>query len=432
MNKPKLPQCTHAAASTSEDLFKIDDLGSGLDHSHPNLSKQNSSSEEQEAEDNDLVDQVQANLGFTEAEINNNSDEEAFDIVQLKNAENDGRGHPHLEDFEIKKVLGTGGFAKVFQVRKMNGKDKGTIYAMKVLKKAALVRNKQTKTIEREINIHAKLERDVLEAVKHPFIVDLIYAFQAQNKVYLVLEYLAGGELFMQLQKERMLMEDTAIFYLAEILVAINHLHQVGIIYRDLKPENIMLDREGHIKLTDFGCVKRSLSDEINYTFCGTVEYMAPEILNRSGRHGKEVDWWSFGILTYDIMTGAPPFTGNNRKIISDKVVRQKLTLKKYLTPDAKDILTKLLNKKPELRLGSGERDGDAVMSHRFFSKVDWTAVVERRLEPPFKPLLKTEDDFSMFDKEFTSKPPFDSPLVSVTDSVSEMFVGFSFNGQHG
>ena len=148
-----------------------------------------------------------------------------------------------IDDFEIRRVLGTGGFGKVFQVEKTVGAQKGKIYAMKVLKKAVIIRNKETKEIDREVNVHAKLERDVLMAVRHPFIVDLKFAFQAGNNVYLILEYLAGGELFMQLQKERMLMEDNAIFYLSQVLLAIEHLHKLGIIYRDLKPENIMLDR---------------------------------------------------------------------------------------------------------------------------------------------------------------------------------------------
>lgn len=227
-------------------------------------------------------------------------------------------------------------------------------------------------------------------------------------------------------------MEDTAIFYLSQILLALNHLHSVGIIYRDLKPENIMLCREGRVKLTDFGCIKRSLTDETSYTFCGTVEYMAPEILNSSGRHGKEVDWWSFGILIHDMLTGCPPFTGSSRKVITERILKQKLSLKKYLTPDAKNIITKLLNRKIEYRLGFGEKDGDAIKCHPFFKSVDWTAMYERRVDPPFKPMLRSDDDISMFDKEFTSMPPFDSPLGSVSDSVSEMFVGFSYNGQQG
>jgi len=335
-----------------------------------------------------------------------------------------------IDDFEIRRVLGTGGFGKVFQVEKTVGAQKGKIYAMKVLKKAVIIRNKETKEIDREVNVHAKLERDVLMAVRHPFIVDLKFAFQAGNKVYLILEYLAGGELFMQLQKERMLMEDNAIFYLSQVLLAIEHLHKLGIIYRDLKPENIMLDREGHVKLTDFGCVKESASDEVNYTFCGTVEYMAPEILNRSGRHGKEVDWWSLGILAHDMMTGAPPFTGGNRKIITERVLKGKLQLKNYLTPNAKDFLKKLLNRQVEKRLGFGEKDAEAVKRHKFFTGVNWDHVFERRSKPPFLPLLKSEDDYSNFDDEFTSKPAIDSPAGPIpSPSVEDIFLGFSFDG---
>lgn len=420
MNKTEIPRMK------SEDLFKFEDLElseAQFDPSQPGFTRDLDLVVDQE----DLADRV-ANL-----EINNNPDVEAFDIVQLKEAENKTGERLQLEDFELKRVLGTGGFAKVFQVRKKMGKDSGKIYAMKVLRKASLVRDKNTKKLEREINIHAKLERDVLEAVKHPFIVDLIYAFQCHNKVYLILEYLAGGELFMQLQKEKMIMEDPAIFYLSEIFLALHHLHQVGIIYRDLKPENIMLDREGHVKLTDFGCVKRSLCDESNYTFCGTVEYMAPEIIKSTGRHGQGVDWWSFGILIHDMLTGRPPFTGKNRKAVTDKVVSQKLVMnQKFLTPDAKHIIKKLLERKVEKRLGCGEKGGEEIKAHPFFSKVDWTACFERRLTPPFLPMLKSEDDFSMFDKCFTNKAAIDSPGGSVSDSVTEMFIGFSYNGQQG
>merc|ERR1719282_1100135 len=354
---------------------------------------------------------------------------EVIDLVQYNNPPNGQDSKFTLDDFEIRRVLGTGGFGKVFLVSRTSGAQKGKFYAMKVLKKAVIVRNKETKEVDREINVHAKLERDVLASVQHPFIVDLKYAFQAYNKVYLIMEYLAGGELFMQLQKERMLMEDTAIFYLSQVLLAIEHLHKSGIIYRDLKPENIMLDRQGHVKLTDFGCIKESTNEELSFTFCGTVEYMAPEILNRSG-HGKEVDWWSFGILIHDMLTGAPPFTGNNRKTITERVLKGKLQLKNYLTPDAKDILKKLLNRNVEKRLGHGDRDALAVKEHRFFTGVKWNEVLERKQAPPFMPQLKGEDDVSNFDDEFTSKPAIDSPPgVAPSPTVDDAFLGFSFDG---
>lgn len=360
--------------------------------------------------------------------IKSEANVEVIDLVKANNSSGDLK--LTLDDFEIRRVLGTGGFGKVFLVSKTSGAQNGKFYAMKVLKKAVIVRNKETKEVEREINFYAKLERDVLASVRHPFIVDLKYAFQARNKVYLIMEYLAGGELFMQLQKERMLMEDTAIFYLSQVLLALEHLHTQGIIYRDLKPENVMLDRRGHVKLTDFGCIKESSNEELNYTFCGTVEYMAPEIINKSGRHGKEVDWWSFGILIHDMLTGSPPFTGNNRKTITDRVLRGKLQLKNYLTPNAKDIIKRLLNRTVEKRLGAGERDALAIKEHRFFTGVSWDQVLERRVAPPFLPQLSGEDDVSNFDDEFTSKPAIDSPPgVVPSPSVDDAFLGFSFDG---
>lgn len=183
------------------------------------------------------------------------------------------------QDFELLRVLGMGGYGKVFQVRKVTHPNNGKIYAMKVLKKARIIHSiKDTD--------HTKTERNILESVKHPFIVDLIYAFQTRGKLYLILEYLSGGELFMYLEREGFLLEKTAKFYVAEIILAIEHLHKVGIIYRDLKPENIMLDQQGHVKLTDFGLCKEAINDgKVTYTFCGTVEYMAPEILKRVGHN---------------------------------------------------------------------------------------------------------------------------------------------------
>jgi len=164
------------------------------------------------------------------------------------------RGPAAPQDFELRKVLGKGGYGKVFQVRKLTGDDKGKIFAMKVLKKATIVRNSKD-------TAHTKAERNILEAVKHPFIVDLLYAFQTKGKLYLILEYLSGGELFMHLEREGIFLEDTACFYVAEITLALEHLHRQGIIYRDLKPENILLDSTGHVKLTDFGLCKESIDE---------------------------------------------------------------------------------------------------------------------------------------------------------------------------
>jgi p70 ribosomal S6 kinase len=324
-------------------------------------------------------------------------------------------------DFDLLKVLGKGGYGKVFQVRKTSGSDQHKLYAMKVLKKATIARNAKD-------TAHTKAERNILECVKNPFVVDLIYAFQTDGKLYLILEYLSGGELFMQLEREGIFMEDMASFYLAEILLALEHLHSEGIIYRDLKPENILLNSQGHIKLTDFGLCKESIFEgSQTHTFCGTIEYMAPEILLRHG-HDKSVDWWSFGALMFDMLTGSPPFTAENRKKTIDKIVSAKLLIPPYLTNEARDLIKKLLKKKPIQRLGSGPDDAAPLRTHAFFRQYNWDQVYKRLYEPPYKPLLKSEDDVCQFDSKFTKQAPIDSPVDShLSESANQVFLGFTY-----
>uniref|UniRef100_A0A8C8DMU5 Ribosomal protein S6 kinase n=1 Tax=Oryzias sinensis TaxID=183150 RepID=A0A8C8DMU5_9TELE len=334
---------------------------------------------------------------------------------------NQGTESIRPECFELLRVLGKGGYGKVFQVRKVVGAAAGKIFAMKVLKKAMIVRNAKD-------TAHTKAERNILEEVKHPFIVDLIYAFQTGGKLYLILEYLSGGELFMQLEREGIFMEDTACFYLAEISMALGHLHQKGIIYRDLKPENIMLNSQGHVKLTDFGLCKESIHDgTVTHTFCGTIEYMAPEILMRSG-HNRAVDWWSLGALMYDMLTGAPPFTGENRKKTIDKILKCKLNLPPYLTQEARDLLKRLLKRTASSRLGAGPGDATEVQAHPFFRHINWEDLLARKVEPPFKPVLQSADDVSQFDSKFTSQTPVDSPDDStLSESANQAFLGFTY-----
>ena len=325
------------------------------------------------------------------------------------------------DSFELLKVLGKGGYGKVFQVRKRIGKDQGEIFAMKVLKKAAIVRSHKD-------TMHTKSERNILEAIKHPFIVSLLYAFQTDGKLYLVLEYLSGGELFALLEREGVFLEDTASFYLAEITLALEHLHRNGIIYRDLKPENIMLNGDGHVVLTDFGLSKESIhGDATTNTFCGTVEYMAPEILQRTG-HGKAVDWWSLGTLMYDMLTGAPPFCAENRKKTIDKILHARLFLPPYLTSEAKDIVKRLLKRHPQNRLGGGPDDAKVIKEHRFFRHINWNDLFMKKIEPPFKIIIKGNDDVSQFDTRFTKLTPIDSPVDTKISASADMnFKGFTY-----
>ncbi|XP_040574880.1 ribosomal protein S6 kinase beta-1 [Lepeophtheirus salmonis] len=346
---------------------------------------------------------------------------ETLDLSEVSSYSSNGGKAAGTSDFELRRVLGKGGYGKVFQVCKVTGEDTGKIFAMKVLKKATIVRNQKE-------TAHTKAERNILEAVKHPFIVDLLYAFQTKGKLYLILEFCSGGELFTHLDREGIFMEEKACFYVAEIILALEHLHHQGIIYRDLKPENILLDAQGHVKLTDFGLCKESIvGNSVTHTFCGTIEYMAPEILTRSG-HAKEVDWWSLGALMYDMLTGAPPFTAENRKKTVERILRGRLLLPPYITPDAKDLIKKLLKRQVTCRLGYGPTDAKCIRHHPFFKLIDWGDVINRKLEPPFKPSLVGDEDVSQFDSKFTKQTPVDSPCTtSLSESVNLMFQGFTY-----
>ncbi|VDO29636.1 unnamed protein product [Onchocerca flexuosa] len=260
-----------------------------------------------------------------------------------------------------------------------------------------------------------------------PFICDLLYAFQTGGKLYLILEYLSGGELFMHLEREGLFMEDTAAFYLSEIVCSLEHLHRQGIIYRDLKPENILLDSRGHVKLTDFGLCKEAIEgDQKTHTFCGTIEYMAPEILMRVG-HNKAVDWWSLGALTYDMLTGGPPFTADNRKKTIDKILKGRLTLPSFLSMEARDLIKRLLKRHVETRLGAGPEDAYEIKQHSFFRSFNWDLVYARQLEPPYKPNITSEDDVSLFDSKFTKMTPVDSPCEQNISLSVNPFEGFTY-----
>uniref|UniRef100_A0A7N8WZY1 non-specific serine/threonine protein kinase n=1 Tax=Mastacembelus armatus TaxID=205130 RepID=A0A7N8WZY1_9TELE len=320
--------------------------------------------------------------------------------------------------FELRKVLGQGSFGKVFLVRKITGPDAGQLYAMKVLKKATLkVRDR----------VRTKMERDILVEVNHPFIVKLHYAFQTEGKLYLILDFLRGGDLFTRLSKEVMFTEEDVKFYLAELALALDHLHGLGIIYRDLKPENILLDEDGHIKLTDFGLSKESIDHENKaYSFCGTVEYMAPEVVNRRG-HTHSADWWSYGVLMFEMLTGTLPFQGKDRKETMTMILKAKLGMPQFLSSEAQSLLRHLFKRNPANRLGAGPDGVEEIKRHCFFNTIDWNKLYRREIHPPFKPAAGRPDDTFYFDPEFTAKTPRDSPGIPPSANAHQLFRGFSF-----
>jgi serine/threonine protein kinase len=330
------------------------------------------------------------------------------------------------EEFEPLRCLGKGTYGTVLLVKQ---RATGRLYAQKQLKKASLVVHK--KLVEQ-----TKTERQVLESVnRHPFVVKLFYAFQDLEKLYLILEYGQGGELFTHLNTEKMFSETVTAFYMAEMILAISHLHNdLGVVYRDLKPENCLLDADGHLLLTDFGLSKVAVetSEDSCNSILGTVEYMAPEVI-LGKRYGKAVDWWSFGALGYDLMTGNPPFRGQNHAKIQDNIVKQKLILPYFLSPDAKDLLTRLLRKDPHKRLGyCMPKDLQTLKKHRFFRKIDWKKLEARELEPPIQPMITDPELAENFAPEFTDLAL--SPMVTSKNpwpmsgsTKDDLFGGFSF-----
>ncbi|XP_034248847.1 ribosomal protein S6 kinase 2 beta-like isoform X4 [Thrips palmi] len=337
--------------------------------------------------------------------------------IELGEVVKEGHDKADPSQFELLKVLGQGSFGKVFLVRKVVGKDAGTLYAMKVLKKA---------TLKIRDRVRTKMERNILVDVRHPFIVRLHYAFQTEGKLYLILDFLRGGDLFTRLSKEVMFTEEDVKFYLAELALALDHIHSLGIIYRDLKPENILLDSEGHISLTDFGLSKQPLDDQKAYSFCGTVEYMAPEVVNRKG-HSFAADWWSFGVVMFEMLTGALPFQGPNRKETMNLILKAKLGMPQFLSDEAQSLLRVLFKRNPANRLGAGPDGICEMKSHSFFATIDWDKLARKEILPPFKPAVCRAEDARYFDSEFTSKTPKDSPGLPPSATAHELFRGFSF-----
>lgn len=301
-----------------------------------------------------------------------------------------------IDDFELLKVLGRGSFGKVMQVRHKVTRE---IFAMKILKKSAILARNQVE--------HTKSERRILESLQHPFLMTLRYAFQSKDKLYFVLDYFQGGELFFHLKNVRRFPEEVARLYIAEIALALGHLHKLGYVYRDLKPENILLDQTGHVCLTDFGLSKDVQPGDKADTFCGTPEYLAPEIVAGHG-HDKAVDWWSLGILLYELTVGIPPFYDANPNDMYNKIQRGILRFPPFLSEQCKAIIVALLNRTPEKRLGSFN-DVEDIKNHPYYENFDWNKLLAKQIEVPFKPKVMGNDDSSNFDPTFTSEPVVDS-----------------------
>ncbi|KZF22983.1 Pkinase-domain-containing protein [Xylona heveae TC161] len=321
-----------------------------------------------------------------------------------------------LDNFELIKTLGTGTFARVWLARLKDGpQDK--VYALKVLRKAEVIRLKQVE--------HVRNERSVLAAVAgHPFITTLITTFSDHDCIYMLLEYCPGGEVFSYLRKARRFDEATAKFYAAEICLILEFLHSLeGIAYRDLKPENILIDADGHLKLVDFGFAKKCANIE-TYTLCGTPEYLAPEVIRNTG-HSTAVDWWAFGILIYEFLVGQPPFWDQNPMKIYEQICEGKVRFPSGMSEDAKDLISGLCSVDTSKRLGNIQGGAERVKSHPFFKDIDWDALYQRKTKGPIVPKLKNPADASNFDEydpEPENKLPYTDEMYDKLDKFFEDF----------
>ncbi|KAI8613135.1 kinase-like domain-containing protein [Chytriomyces sp. MP71] len=327
------------------------------------------------------------------------------------------------EDFNTLKLVGKGSFGKVVLVRK---KDTGRVFAMKILSKKHI--------IERQEIVHTLAERSVLiRGSKNPFLPSLKYSFQTPEKLYLVQDYMNGGELFYHLQREGAFTEAQAKFYTCELICALEFLHRNEIIYRDLKPENVLFDSNGHIILADFGLCKENFTRESKTnTFCGTAAYLAPEILLGEG-YGLAVDWWALGILFYEMCTGLPPFYSENVNLMYKKILHNQLLFPIGTMKDAESFIRALLDRNSATRLGSGPTDALELKQHPYLASLDWTRLERKQLTPPFKPLVESETDTSNFDPFFTEDPTGVAPSLPsgasapLSDTMQENFRGFTF-----
>ena len=322
-----------------------------------------------------------------------------------------------INDFDQLKLLGTGSFGRVTLVRL---KSTGALYAMKILSKNQVKQKHQEE--------HTKTERDLMVKVNSPFVVNIKFAFQDDIRLYIVSDFMQGGDMFYHLHIKKFFPEETAKFYIIEVILALEFLHKNNMIYRDLKPENILMDAKGHIKISDFGLSKilKNMDDKA-FTLCGTPQYIAPEVLKNKG-YDKNIDWWSVGCFMYEMITGCLPFVIKKGTKINPKIYEEPLKFPNGLSKEAIDLTKKLLTPNPKKRLGYGIDGAQKIKEHPFFQNVDWEKYYNKEINPPFVPELNGDEDLRYFDKMFTDEPvDLNRPTNFNRSRAPTVYQGFTF-----
>uniref|UniRef100_A0A8C7HMM8 protein kinase C n=1 Tax=Oncorhynchus kisutch TaxID=8019 RepID=A0A8C7HMM8_ONCKI len=326
-----------------------------------------------------------------------------------------------LRDFKCVAVLGRGHFGKVLLAEY---KSTGEMFAIKALKKGDIVARDEVDSLMCEKRIF-----EAVNSVRHPFLVNLFACFQTQEHVCFVMEYAAGGDLMMHIHAD-VFSEPRAIFYAACVVLGLQFLHEHKIVYRDLKLDNLLLDTEGYVKIADFGLCKEGMGfRDRTSTFCGTPEFLAPEVLTETS-YTRAVDWWGLGVLVFEMLVGESPFPGDDEEEVFDSIVNDEVRYPRFLSTEAISIMRRLLRRSPERRLGAGERDAEEVKKHLFFRNMDWNGLLSKKVKPPFVPTIQNSNDVSNFDNEFTSEAPILTPPReprALSKNEQDMFSDFDY-----
>ncbi|XP_038859658.1 serine/threonine-protein kinase N2-like isoform X3 [Salvelinus namaycush] len=326
-----------------------------------------------------------------------------------------------LKDFKCVAVLGRGHFGKVLLAEY---KSTGEMFAIKALKKGDIVARDEVDSLMCEKRIF-----ETVNSVRHPFLVNLFACFQTQEHVCFVMEYAAGGDLMMHIHAD-VFSEPRAIFYAACVVLGLQFLHEHEIVYRDLKLDNLLLDTEGYVKIADFGLCKEGMGfRDRTSTFCGTPEFLAPEVLTETS-YTRAVDWWGLGVLIFEMLVGESPFPGDDEEEVFDSIVNDEVRYPRFLSTEAISVMRRLLRRSPERRLGAGERDAEEVKKHLFFRNMDWNGLLAKKVKPPFVPIIQDSNDVSNFDDEFTSEAPILTPPReprALSGDEQDMFSDFDY-----